>query len=119
MLKNEADLESSIQSLYQFPQFLNPTWRVIYQEAVRGHHIIFDSAAHHPSPQLTLERGRVDNPKNAHTVEETFMSMLLSSDMNEIRRIAQSLSAVNYQFLYHIYLRTIQSWSWELRASLN
>ncbi len=120
MLKSNASMqEGAFLSLYQFPRFLNPTWRVIYQEAVRGNHLIFKNfLAADRIQRLTLDRISW-HQNHCDEVEQCFAAMLLSSDMKEIIRLAKSISAKNQTLLYDIYQRTIQNWSWDLKNSLN
>jgi hypothetical protein len=83
------------------PTNLPPLWEVIYQEAIRGNHLLFHRIIADQSaviPQLD-------------TVEEVVLSLLGCTDLQAMVHIIDQLTDNQYIGLYHLYRHVLRMWA--------
>lgn len=118
MLKFAHLPESLIQSNY--PDLnLPPLWQVIYQEAIRGNHLLFDK-----KEVETFEAERVYFSKNwddlvNEEIEELITHLAGCSDLREMMDIIDSHGLEIRKTLYFLYVELLVIWKRNLRAQLN
>lgn len=114
MLKHES-IDTSIISLYDHPSFLSPLWRVIYQEAMRGHHLLFAEQKSSPRTRSTL--GFTYTKKELENAEDTSVEIL---QLNQLGLIKKSIDALNEKerlLLFRIYKTQLATWQKRLAQS--
>lgn len=113
-------LENSMFSIYQNPDFLPPLWRVIYQEAIRGHHVLFDHIPQSSYGARTLTLGRPGAQSGlSENILETIADIIKSSSITEMKEIINKLSRQEREVLFFIYQRAIRQWQNKLKSTLN
>lgn len=112
--------ESAMLSLYENPDFLPPLWRVIYQEAVRGNHVLFENVpqSSYSARAATLSRPGV-NTGISENLQITVTRIFRSSSITEMKAIIKGLNRQEKDALFLIYERAINTWKMQLKASLN
>jgi len=98
---------------------LPPTWQVIYQEGIRGNHILFSPAdlerfALIPANHLDFK----DSADSLDTEEAAFRVMTAASYEEMSETIAAEEFEVRMQ-IFHIYQRLISVWSTYLKTNLH
>ena len=96
--------EDMLLDQYAQPAFLPPLWRVIFQEAMRGHHLIF---AHWVSEAVEpLEYNAAEaNP----ALDEFCVHLFAAPDLQTIRSKISALPNYQQRQLFPVYLRMMQS----------
>ena len=112
--------ENALDRLYQNPDFLPPLWRVIYQEAVRGHHVLFDHVPHgkYSARSLTLSRPGISSGITEN-LQKAIGSILKAHSITEMKLIIRRLNRQEKDILFFMYERAIRKWQQQLKASLN
>ena len=106
--------EDVLTDLYDTPEFLPPLWRVIYQEAMRGHDILFPSLAFSDEPltEITIEADELQ-------ISEISCTIMAASDLSEMKRLIARLSPEQKKTLRRILRCTFHRWQHTHRRSLN
>jgi len=99
---------------------LPPLWQVIYHEAMRGHHILFDKekvsyleeTLQKIIPSLTFEV-----PHN--TVVETAITVMRLNSLSEMREYLNKLPDDFYHFFYRTYLYLLENMRFYVKSQLN
>ena len=116
---NQTINESTLSKLYEGPSFLSPTWRVIFQEAVRGNHILFDSLpGYQKMTRLTLHRVQIQDLAS-RALEEKFAKVLQSDCFSDIQSVIREMTPQQQSLLFVLYKRVIESWKVRHKNSLN
>ena len=118
MLKADLVFEGAINQDYATVDFLTPLWQVIYQEAVRGHHLLFTGL---PAEQ-TVSKATLARTKSQEFIKnlpKKITKLLKSSDLTAMQQQIATLSATEQSLLYVYYLRFIQDCMIKHRQSLN
>ncbi|SME91637.1 hypothetical protein [Pseudobacteriovorax antillogorgiicola] len=112
--------ENVIAHLYTEPDFLPPLWRVIYQEAVRGHHVLFDHVPHgrYASRTLTISRPGIKTGVSEN-LQKAVSEILKASSITDMKKIIRGLNRQERDILFHMYERAIRRWQDQLKSSLN
>ena len=106
--------EDLLMDQYAQPEFLPPLWRVIFQEAMRGHHILFSkSILKAMSEDAILEGG------STKSLEEFCVHLFAAPDLKSIKTMIGFLPQEEQKQLFVIYLRMMQTLREENKSSLN
>jgi len=116
--QSSAILESFIHSNYPGLN-LPPLWQVIYQEAIRGHHLLFrrgdieryDAAA--KASDVWLDQALTDD------LEAIVVAVIGAPDLQEMVRLIDELPDARRQALYLMYLRVLWMWRNYVKEQLN
>lgn len=106
--------ESALSGVYSTPLFLSPIWRVIFQEAMRGHDLLFDGEIYRSS----LEKNRISTMEEDH-LSEVGLHLLQSSSLRDMKSLINSLSSQQKVRLGKIFQCTLTRWKKENLNSLN
>lgn len=98
---------------------LPPLWQVIYQEAIRANHIIFEK-----QDVECFESDRSHEPICEHKIDfqdlsNIMISLFSSPDLGEITKKISSLPYRRKKQVYKIYRRFIESFRYQYKQSLN
>lgn len=105
--------EDSLLELYAQPSFLPPLWRVIFQEAMRGHHILFSK----PVLQAIESEPNLENP--SESLEEFCVHLFAAPDLKSIKSMIGFLPTHEQKQLFGIYLNMMQSFRDENKRAQN
>jgi len=112
-------LENFIQENYYPEVNLPPLWQVIYQEAIRGHHILFQRA---DVERFEAAEG-VSEPwlDSAFTeeLEGLVVDLAGSADLQEMVHIIDDLPEATRRNLYYMYRRVLWMWRCYVKDQLN
>lgn len=99
--------EGLLSEQYAQPAFLPPLWRIIFQEAMRGHHIIFPRAIIDlmQDPSIYAESARTPN----QTLEEFCVQLFAAPDFTSIRTLIHCLPIEEQKQLFVIYVHLMRS----------
>lgn len=118
MLKSDVVFEGAIAQDYARVDFLSPVWQVIYQEAIRGHHILFSS----DEKTLTRERATL-NPiadKMLHkTITKKIAKIFKLDNLAAMKEAVANLKVSERSIVFEYYLRFIADCQTKYRRSLN
>jgi len=109
--------ESFYLNTYHTRDLLPPMWEIVYQEAIRGNHILFDDAD--VDPDTIVMQDASFQGDGLTKIEDVLVQMLASSDLTQIRAMIAGLSQVERQALFLIYKNLIQATSSMLKAQLH
>ncbi len=98
--------EAILAEQYANPDFLPPLWRVIFQEAMRGHHIIFPRAIVELMQDPTHYRN-LGTP--AKDLEEFCVHLFAAPDLKAIRTMINFLTIDEQKQLFLIYVQLMKS----------
>lgn len=114
-MKNHSVLsEDLLMDQYAQPAFLPPLWRVIFQEAMRGHHIIFSK-----SVMLSLNENYLLKGETQESLEEFCVHLFAAPDLKSIRTMIGFLPHDEQKQLFVIYLKLMQSLKEENKTSMH
>jgi hypothetical protein len=106
--------ENALTELYQTPSFLSPIWRVIYQEAMRGHDLLFNGdlwqSRELPAAPFTAD---------AKQMAETSCRLMKASNLSEMRRIISCLTQPQRQNLRRLVRLNLCRWQQAHQQSLH
>jgi|GEM_PF-2248447 hypothetical protein len=101
--------EGLLADQYEQPSFLPPLWRVIFQEAMRGHHLIFPKHI----VQVMQEPGSFQSiPMTAEgneALEEFCVHLFAAPDLKAIRTLIHLLPIAEQKQLFVIYVHLMKS----------
>lgn len=99
--------EGMLAEQYSHPSFLPPLWRIIFQEAMRGHHLIFPRAV----IDAMQEHGAFTGASQAipETIEEFCVQLFSAPDLDGIRTLIHFLSFEEQKQLFVIYVHLMKS----------
>ncbi len=106
--------EDLLMDQYAQPAFLPPLWRVIFQEAMRGHHMLFSKSLLQSMSGVTLMDGEA-----TESLEEFCVHLFAAPDLKSIRTMISFLPQDEQKQLFLIYLKLMQSLREENKTSLH
>jgi hypothetical protein len=110
------DSEAILAEQYSQPDFLPPLWRVIFQEAMRGHHILFPRAIvemmQEPSALLDIGTPGKD-------LEEFCVHLFAAPDLKSIQAMIHFLTIPEQKQLFLIYIQLMKSIRDSHKESMN
>lgn len=106
--------EDLLMDQYAQPAFLPPLWRVIFQEAMRGHHILFSKSVLQSIPEDMKLSGDCKE-----SLEEFCVHLFAAPDLKSIRTMISFLPLDEQKQLFVIYLNMMQSLRQENKSSLH
>lgn len=106
-IRIERQDEGMLAEQYAQPAFLPPLWRIIFQEAMRGHHLLFPREILE-SMQAVGEFDRVatDVPE---ALEEFCVQLFSAPDLDSIRTMIHFLPIDEQKQLFVIYVQFMKS----------
>ncbi|MCX6130312.1 MAG: hypothetical protein NTX25_14770 [Proteobacteria bacterium] len=108
--------EDLLMEQYAQPAFLPPLWRIIFQEAMRGHHLLFAK---------TVSQSYFDNlnsPSKSHSnknLEEFCVHLFAAPDLKTIRSMIGFLPDDEQKQLFGVYLNMMGSFRRENKQHMN
>jgi hypothetical protein len=118
MSTSSAILENFIHDNYPGLS-LPPLWQVIYQEATRGHHLLFrrDDTERYEAAALTADlwqdQAMTDN------IESVIVEIIGCADLQGMVRLIDSLSDDARRGLYLMYRRVLWMWRHYVKEQMN
>jgi hypothetical protein len=112
---NNLPNESMFMSIYK-TNHLSPTFDVIYQEAVRGNHILFRPSD--VSNWSSLGK-KLPSTDILDEVSEVFSELFRKASFREMCDSIDRLSESARYWLFRLYMNFIESLKIEVRASFN
>lgn len=111
-------LESFFVSNYHDSN-LPPLWQVIYQEAIRGHHLLFR--------KQDVELFSNDRPNHNKEVDDSWsddiepviLDLLHASDLQEMIDCIDDLQLVQRRQLFRLYKHALWIWSHYVKSQMN
>lgn len=117
-LKLKPNLENLIQQNYPGPA-LPPLWEVIYQEAIRGHHLLFKKSdvEQFESEMHDVEFWSVED--DALDLELTALKVMSCYDLQAMVKMIDSLAIFKRRQLFSFYKRALLMWGQYVKSHLN
>ncbi|HYX36604.1 MAG TPA: hypothetical protein VE954_26135 [Oligoflexus sp.] len=106
--------EDLLMDQYAQPAFLPPLWRVIFQEAMRGHHILFSKTVLQSVSETQVLSGEATD-----SLEEFCVHLFAAPDLKSIRTMISFLPQDEQKQLFVIYLKLMQTLREENKTSLH
>ena len=109
-------MEGLIQQSYSSSE-LPPLWEVIYQEAVRGHHLLFSRS--------DVERFETESKvhqlkdEDLENLEDLVVKLIECSDLSIMSRMIDDLPLSKRRVLYQLYQHALWVWKHYSKAKLN
>ena len=108
--------EDLLLEQYAQPAFLPPLWRVIFQEAMRGHHLLFSKSI----VQAFDDNSDLLNPAVPNeSLEEFCVHLFAAPDLKTIRSMINFLPVIEQRQLFAIYLNMMKSLRLEHKEQMN
>ncbi len=109
--------EGILLEQYSYPDFLPPLWRIIFQEAMRGNHLIFSRSVQNECFEDTVRFS--ENLANDETLADFCVHLYSAPDLKTIKSMISLLPKIEQKQLFHVYLRQMQSLREENKMSMN
>lgn len=109
--------EGFFQTLYPASN-LPPLWEVIYQEAVRGHHLLFRREDVEQFDAI-IEQEAVYDDMLTDEIEMIVLKVMACSELNEMVKLIDSQAHASRRALFAFYKRSLWLWSNYMKAQLN
>ncbi|MEZ4742838.1 MAG: hypothetical protein R3B45_10390 [Bdellovibrionota bacterium] len=117
MIASLQNLEKKLLNSSKLVQ-LPPTWQVIYEEAIRGNHILFSRIDSQVFKEESFQCWNLSSSELSK-IEEIIFKVLSASTFSEmVEIISAHESRVRYS-LFLVYQRIISLWSQYLKKSLH
>lgn len=110
--------ESLIHSNYP-DMNIPPLWQVIYQEAIRGNHLLFDKAECEIFENERLSFRMSWNELVNEEIEDIITHLAGCADLREMMDIIDGQSLENRKTLYFLYIELLVIWKHYLKDQLN
>ena len=108
--------EDLLLEQYAQPAFLPPLWRVIFQEAMRGHHLLFSKSV----AEAVADNSDLLNPAVTNeSLEEFCVHLFAAPDLKTIRSMISFLPISEQKQLFAIYLNMMSSLRHEHKQQMN
>jgi hypothetical protein len=108
-------LENLVPEANGTTPLLSPLWQVIYQEAYRANHLIFDKD--------DLQKFDHDQSKfpigQSDALAKTMIELFSCNDLTSLREYVCDLPYRRRRYVYLVYLRYLDSWRFQFRQGLN
>ena len=111
----DIQTESLFLDVYK-TNHLSPLFDVIYQEGVRGNHILFNPD---DLQKWSVLRMKLPSAEAKERASEEFRSLFLKSTYREMCDVIDDLSAESRYWFFRLYLRLIESLRLDVKSSLN
>lgn len=118
VVKEALDLQEIIYEYPEIPTF----WQVVYQEAIRGHHLLLLEDGSQESLSLTDLDGQADELTADNMVESMtnhITKIACLSDLTAIHRYLTALTKKEKFLLYRFYFQFLEDYKVHVRNSLN
>lgn len=109
--------EGILLEQYAYPDFLPPLWRIIFQEAMRGNHLIFSRSIQVECFEDSIRLP--ENISNDDNLADFCMHLYTAPDLRTIKSMISLLPRIEQKQLFHVYLRQMQTLKEENKKSLN
>lgn len=109
--------EGFFQTLYPASS-MPPLWEVIYQEAVRGHHLLFRRADVEMFDTVS-EQEAVYDEAMSDEIEMIVLKVLACNELQEMVRVIDSQLLATRRSLFAFYKRSLWLWSNHVKSQLN
>ncbi len=122
MKKKSAEPRESITLSGMLPgsDLLAPLWQVIYYEAIRSNHILFDAADLTQFVEDTAaQKKQYRSIKDDGSIERSFVQLLKCSNLTETRNYINQQPFAQRKQIFTMYLRYIDSLKANIKQSLN
>lgn len=86
---------------------LPPLWNVLYDEALRGNHLLFEG----------MEREEAGSPDE--DLGAIIVDLVSLNELSEMVEYINELSFEQKRNLFALYLRSVHEWSFEVRMAAN
>lgn len=104
--------EGILTEQYSQPTFLPPLWRIIFQEAMRGNHMLFSRSVQSEAALLNPD------PANEELIEFC-VHLFAASDLRTIKSMIHLLPRDEQKQLFGVYLQQMQSIREEAKRLMN
>lgn len=101
------------------PLPLPMVWRVVYNEAIRGNHILFDAVDLHAIEDFYRSPGFKISSGNGSSMVKFAVDFFGSSDFPAIKNMVKTLSLEQKVIAFVLYRRSINAWQEWLKQNLN
>ena len=112
MKTNAVPFEGILNEQYSQPAFLPPLWRIIFQEAMRGNHLLF-------SKSIQAEAQEFCQGLPNDELIEFCVHLFAAPDLRTIKSMIAFLPRDEQKQLFHIYLQQMHSIRDENKRSMN
>ncbi len=109
--------EGFFQTLYPLSS-LPPLWEVIYQESVRGHHLLFRKADVELFDTVS-EQEAVYDAAMTEEIELIVLKVLASNELQDMVKVIDSQPLASRRALFAFYKRSLWLWSNYVKSQLN
>ena len=110
--------ENFLQS--QYPEStLPPLWEVIYQEAMRGHHLLFQRGDVERYDAIGIVRATWQDETLTDELELTVLKVIGSNELQDMVKVIDGLPDDQRASLYAFYRRALFMWQHYMKARLN
>lgn len=118
-MRNQSQvLESFIQQNYPGVA-LPPLWQVIYQEAIRGHHLLFRRIDVERFDAQSSEEPAWGDHEISDELEMIVLRLVGSPDLQAMVRIIDNTPETQRKNLYQLYRRVLWMWRNYIKDQLN
>jgi hypothetical protein len=114
--KNSNLNESSLNDLLEAYACLPQNWRVIYHEAFRGNHLLFDSRDVEQFGQAAIKQTTRTEKKHALRAAVKLAS---STNLTDMKMQISGLGVESKYYLFRLYLRYVASLREQVKSHLN
>lgn len=118
MSSKSSVLESFLVNSYHETN-LPPLWQVLYQEAIRGHHLLFKKADIERYESVPWAAQTAVTVDIGEELEQIVMELLSCSDLTPMIDIIEALEDDERQVLYRLYQYALAMMSQYVRTQLN
>ncbi|MBC7531615.1 MAG: hypothetical protein H7318_08565 [Oligoflexus sp.] len=112
MNTNTVPYEGILVEQYSQPTFLPPLWRIIFQEAMRGNHMLFTRSIQSEAALINPD------PANEELIEFC-VHLFAASDLRTIKSMIHLLPRNEQMQLFGVYLQQMQCIREEAKRSMN
>jgi hypothetical protein len=109
--------ENFFQTLYP-ASALPPLWEVIYQEAVRGHHLLFNRRDVELFDTVAESEAMYDDVLSAE-IEIVVLKVMACSELGDMVKVIDAQPYQTRRSLFAFYKRSLWLWSNYVKSQLN
>ena len=110
--------ESLIQDQFTHAE-LPPLWQVLYNEGIRGNHLLFQKADVAAFEADSTSIPALESESESVALQHIMVQLLACSELSTMANLIDSLSQDIKKGVYILYRQMLQSWTAHLRVSLN
>ena len=119
IMKPSLAFENILTLMSSQGKSLPPLWQVIYYEAVRGHHILFDHLDVVEARQLESKPSQTISAEELEQLCESVVTIISCSDLASMRRAIKECPDCLRHQLFTIYRHFVEAWRQHLKCHLN